>query len=183
MTYEDQTTIVSGPIPDEYGNATFVVMVGDRRVEAIATPDGAGVSEQDFDVSGPVFRAISDFRKGKTELLLSCLREAAEVRRASGHSSGLDAYVPANITVGANPDVRGDCVFFAVTIGAIPLEVLVTRDGAIVDDYDPVAHPNGELELEALTGARRAVLNLVLAHPERAALWGLDCELLDLFWN
>jgi hypothetical protein len=174
---------VKGPIPDEYGNAGFVVQIGDRRVEAFATVCGAGVYEQDVDVSGPVMRAIFEFIKHRPAETLACLREAAKLRRAAGHAGSLNVEVPRDIAVEPDPSVRGNSVIFSVRAGTRRFRVLVGRTGAIVDDYDDLYHLDGEIESSSLAGGRRAVLDLVLAHPERAAAWGLDCELLDLLWK
>jgi len=178
-----QPKIVSGPVPDEFGNAIFVIVLGDRCVQGIAHPSGSGVYETDTDVAGPVMRAISDFGRRNPELVLSCLRESAMLRRAAGHETGLAVSVAPNITVKPEPVIHEDHVVFTAYIGSSPVGVLVSRGGAIVNDYDPVNQSSEELEPEALVGAERAVLDFVLTHPERARIWGLDCELLDLLWN
>lgn len=179
----EATHIVSGPIPDEYGNACFVVQVGDRRVNAIATPVGAGLGEADFDVAAPVMNAISNFRRQAPDRLHACLREAALLRRAAGHPTELAVPVPDSIVVQPTADVRALGARFTVNIGTSSVFVLVSTDGAIVDDYDPQFHPNGEVTSHDLLAARRAVLDFVLAHSDNAPAWALDCELLDLLWN
>jgi hypothetical protein len=175
--------IVSGPIPDEFGNANFVVQIGDRRIEAVVDACGAGVGEPDFDVSGPVLRAVSDFRQHSPLRTLACLREAATLRRAAGHAGPLDVQVPGYLKVEPLPAVRENAVVFTVQGRSSAFRVLVTRDGAIVDDHDPMRHPDGEVGPEVLAGCRRAVLDFVLANRDGATALGLDCELLDLLWR
>jgi len=85
MPLPETVEITTGPFPDEYGNACFVVKIGDRRVEAFATPGGCALRETDFDVSAHVMSAISEFRRGAPEQVRSCLREAARLRRVAGH--------------------------------------------------------------------------------------------------
>jgi hypothetical protein len=175
--------IVSGPIPDEYGNACFVVQVGDRSVNAFATPDGSGIGEADFDVSVQVMGAISEFRKQDPERLHACLREAAKLRRAAGHSTELAVLVPYSIVVRPDVDVRENGVRLTVDVGTSSVLVFVATDGAIVDGNDLLHHPAGEVQPESLLAARRAVLNFILAHKDQASAWGVDCELLDLLWT
>jgi hypothetical protein len=179
----ETTHIVSGPIPDEFGNACFVVQVGGRRVTGIATPNGSGVGDDGFEVAAQVMSALSDFRREAHDRLQSCLREAAQLRRAAGHATELAVPVPDSIVVQPTADVRESGVTFTVNVGSSSVLVLVTKDGALLDNYDPVFHPNGEVEPQDLLAARRAVLDFVLTHPESARAGALDCELLDLFWK
>jgi hypothetical protein len=183
MSSHSPTQVVSGPSPDEYGNARFVVRVGDRFVHVVATVDGCGVGEADFDVSAQVAGAISEFRQSAPQQMLSCLRAAAKLRRSAGHPTELAVTVPDSIVVRPEPDVQHGCVRFTVDVEAASVLVVVTREGAVVDGYDLLYHPDGELQPESLLVARRAVLNFVLARADRAAAWGVDCELLDLLWN
>jgi hypothetical protein len=183
MSSTETTQIVSGPTPDEYGNARFVVQVGERRVDAIAGPEGSGLSEADFDLWREVSDAVSEFRKRDPERLHACLCEAAKLRRAAGNTTALAVPVSASIAVRPDPELRRTGARFTVDVGASSVAVLVTEDGAIVDDYDPVHHPTGEVRSEDLLAARRAALDYVLAHSEHSVGWGLDCDLLELFWK
>jgi len=183
MSFPETTQIVSGPIPDEYGNACFVVQVGDRSVDAFASADGCAVREADFDVGSQVMNAVSNFRRHAPEKVLSCLCEAATLRRRAGHPTELEVPIPDSMHVRPDPDVRDRGVRFTVDVGPSSVGVLVTGDGAIIDCYDLLHHPTGEVQPEGLLAARRAVLDFVLAHPGHASAWGIDCQLLDLLWN
>jgi len=144
---------------------------------------GSGVRQEDSDVSGPVMRAISEFRRRNPDRVRACILDAARLRRAAGHRTALSVVVPDTVVVEPNPVPRDGCVFFTVRVGPTSIRVLVHRDGAIVDGYDPVYHPDGAVDLDLLPAAHRAVLNFVLTHRQQAASWGLDCETLDLLWN
>lgn len=69
MSSPETTEIVSGPIPDEYRNACFVVRIGNRHVDAF----GSGLRQADFDVSAQVMSAISEFRQRAPRPVLLCL--------------------------------------------------------------------------------------------------------------
>ncbi len=183
MSLPKPALILSGPVPDEFGNACFVVQVDDRRVDAFGTPDGCALREADFELMPRINAAISEFRRNAPEQMLSCLREAARLRRIAGYATELAVAVPESISVRAEVGVREIGARFTVDIAQSSVDVLVSGDGAIVDSYDPTDHPGGEVSCEHLLAARRAVLDFVLARPERAGAWGLDCELLDLLWN
>jgi hypothetical protein len=178
----DSAHILSGPTPDSYGNAIFVIGIGPRQVKGFATPTGEGVLEADLDVAGLVMRAIGEFRKLEPEKTLACLREAAHLRREAGHASPIGPTVPNSVQVLPKPVVREKCVVFTVEVDKTQLGVLVFRDGAVVDNYDP-DHLHSGIHQSEVIAAQRAVLNLILSDRQQANTWGLDPELLDLLWN
>jgi hypothetical protein len=171
--------IISGPEPDECGDVVFVVQIGERAVSAFADMAGCTMLDDDLDVAGAVAGAVSDFRRRFPERLLACALEAARLRRAAGNPPRFAVAIPPSVAVMGEPTVESAGPRFHVRVGTAKLDILVTRAGAVADDYSP----DGQLAMVDLEAAYRAVLDHIFAHGERAPAWGIDLATLELLWT
>lgn len=179
MQPESSPQIVDGPQPTDHGDARFVVEIGTRRVEVFLDIHGCGVREQDSDVSAPSMNAVWDYQRANQDVVDACLRDAAHLRRATGNDPMFLVAVPDYVCVVGDPAIGEGRAVFTVSVHTKTFEVWVTPRGRLGDScVEELA-----VAPEDLWATYRAVLHHVLQDPPRAKAWGLDPDLLELFWT
>jgi len=175
-------TIIEGPTPDEHGDVTFKVRVGDEVVVGVANPCGVGrrgeITRANLDTTNAAMRAVQQFVKAHRTQMLTLYREAARLRRAAGNPAFAGNTRRGSVRLVGSPTKSASGSFvFAMRAGATEITILLFAEGGFID------HSNAELSDQDRDEAFTVCLDYVFAHPNEAAALGMDVVLLDELWR
>jgi len=176
-------SITEGPTPDERGNVSFKVKVGDEIVIGVANPCGVGwqgeITLGNLAVVNAAMATVQDFVAVHQHEMPQLYREAARLRRDKGNPPPVGNTRRGQFELVGQPTRAANSVRFTARSAWATVEVLIFREGGFIDHCDDWQAVSDADRDEAMTIA----LDYIFAHPGQAAGLGLDVGLLEELWR